>query len=90
MWDVSSTTIDDKYRIVIEKKLRKKIKIKPGDKVIVEPVDNTTLKVSVLNDESASLEEDPAWKALHKFASAKKKIPPARLHEFMEEEVWRA
>jgi len=87
---MSSTTIDDKYRIVIEKKLRKKINIRPGDKVIVEPIDNTTLKVSILGDESGSLEEDPAWKALHKFASTKKKIPPARLHKFMKEMVWRA
>ena len=87
---MSSTTIDDKYRIVIEKKLRKKIKIKPGDKVIVEPVDNTTFKVSVLSDERASLEEDPAWKALHKFVSTKKKIAPETLHKFMEEEVWKA
>ena len=86
---MSSTTIDDKYRIVIEKKLRKKIKIKPGDRVIVEPVDNTTFKVSVLSDESVSLEEDPAWKALHKLVSAKKRITPERLHKFMEEKIWR-
>jgi AbrB family looped-hinge helix DNA binding protein len=87
---MSSTTVDDKYRIVIEKKLRKKVKIKPGEKVIVEPVDNTTLKVSVLSDAIGNLEEDPAWKALHKFVSTKRKIPPARLHKFMEEMVWRA
>jgi len=87
---MSSTTIDDKYRIVIEKKLRKKIRIKPGDKVMVEPVDDTTFKVSVLSDELVSIEEDPAWKALHKFASTKKRIAPEKLHEFMEEEVWKA
>lgn len=87
---MSSTSVDDKYRIVIEKKLRKKVKIKPGDKVIVEPIDDTTLKVSILNDEHANLEEDPAWKALHRFASAKRKIAPERIHKFMEEEVWKA
>lgn len=87
---MSSTTIDDKYRIVIEKKLRKKIRIKPGDKVMIEPLDNTTLKVSVLNDEVVNIEEDPAWKALHKFVRARRKIAPERLHKFMEEEVWRA
>ncbi len=87
---MSSTTIDDKYRIVIEKKLRKRIGIKPGDKVMIEPVDNTTFKVSVLSDELVSIEEDPAWKALHEFASAKRKIAPEKLHKFMEEEVWRA
>lgn len=90
MWDMSSTTVDDKYRIVIEKKLRKKVKIKPGDRVIVEPVDDTTLRVSMLSDDQVSMEEDPAWKALHKFVRAKKKISLERLHRFMEEEVWKA
>ena len=85
---MSSTTIDKKYRIVIEKKLRKKIKIRPGDKVVVEPVDDTTFKVSVISD-VVSVEEDPAWKALHKFVTPKKKIAPERLHKFMEEEIWR-
>ena len=85
-----STTIDDKYRIVIEKKLRKKIKIKPGDRVILEPVDDTTFKVSVLGNEQVSLEEDPAWKVLHKFVKARKKISPEKLQIFMEEEVWKA
>lgn len=87
---MSSTIVDDKYRIVIEKKLRKKVKVKPGDKVIVEPIDDMTFKVSVLSDEHANLEEDPAWKALHRFASAKRKIAPKMLHKFMEEEVWKA
>ncbi len=85
-----STTIDDKYRIVIEKRLRGKIKIKPGDRVIVEPVDDTTLKVSVLSNTQVSLEEDPAWKVLHEFVKTKKKISPEKLHKFMEEEVWKA
>jgi AbrB family looped-hinge helix DNA binding protein len=87
---MSSTTIDDKYRIVIEKRIREKVKIKPGDRVMVEPVDDATLKVSVLSNEKVSLEEDPAWKALHKFVKARKKISPEKLHEFMEEEVWKA
>ena len=87
---MSSTTIDKKYRIVIEKKIRKKIKIKAGDKVVVEPVDDTTFKVSVISDELGSIEEDPAWKALHKFTTSKKKIAPDRLHKFMEEDIWRA
>jgi len=87
---MSSTTIDDKYRIVIEKRIRKKVKIKPGDRVIVEPVDDATLKVSVLSNEKVSLEKDPAWKVLHEFVKARKKISPEKLHEFMEEEVWKA
>jgi len=87
---MSSTTIDDKYRIVIEKRIRKKVKIKPGDRVIVEPVDDATLKVSVLSNEKVSLEEDPAWKVLHNFVKARKKISREKLHEFMEEEVWKA
>lgn len=86
---MSSTTVDDKYRIVIEKKLRKKVKIKPGDRVIVEPVNDTTLRVSMLSNDRVSVEEDPAWKALHKFVSTKKKIFPQKLHRFMEEEVWK-
>jgi len=85
-----STIIDDKYRIVIEKKLRKKIKIKPGDRVIVEPVDDTTFKVSVLANEQVSLAEDPAWKVLHEFVKARRKISLEKLHRFMEEEVWKA
>ena len=87
---MASTTIDDRYRIVIEKKLRKKIKIKPRDIVIVEPIDDTTFKVSVLSKEQVSLDEDPAWKVLHNFVKAKKKISPEKLHRFMEEEVWKA
>ena len=87
---MSLTTIDDKYRIVIEKRIRKKVKIKPGDRVIVEPVDDATLKVSVLSNEKVSLEEDPAWKVLHNFVKARKKISREKLHEFMEEEVWKA
>lgn len=87
MWDMSSTVVDDKYRIVIERDVRKKIKIKPKDRVIVEPIDETTFKVSVINS-NVNLEEDPAWKALHEPVKARKKISPEKLHRYMEEEIW--
>lgn len=85
---MSSTVVDDKYRIIIERKLRKKIKIKPRDRVIVEPIDETTFKVSVIDSKNANLEEDHAWKVLHEPIKAKRKIPPEKLHTYMEEEIW--
>lgn len=85
---MSSTVVDDKYRIIIERKLRKKIKIKPRDRVIVEPIDETTFKVSVIDSKDVNLEEDDAWKVLHEPIKAKKKISPEKLHKYMEEEIW--
>jgi AbrB family looped-hinge helix DNA binding protein len=83
---MSTSRVDEKYRIVIDKKIRAKTHIKAGDTVIIEPLDNHSFRVKALDFTSENVEDDPAWKAFHPPAKAKKNIPPEKLEELMEEE----
>jgi len=85
---MSTSKVDQKYRIVIDKQIRKRTNIKAGDTVIIEPLDDHSFKVNILNFTPETLESDPAWKAIHKPAKTKKRIPPEKLEEIMEETMW--
>jgi AbrB family looped-hinge helix DNA binding protein len=88
MWDknMSTSRVDEKYRIVIDKKIRAKTHIKAGDRVFIEPLDDHSFKVNVLDFSSEKLEDDPAWQAICKPVKLKKYIPPEKLEELMEDE----
>ena len=86
---MSTSRVDERHRIVIDKKTRTKTHIKAGDIVIIEPLDNHSFKVNVLDFTSEKLQDDPAWQAIHKSAKLKKYIPPEKLEEIMEETTWR-
>ena len=85
---MAASRIDERYRIVVDKRIRKRIKIKPGAEVILEPVDDRSFKVTVIDLDVENLEDDPAWKALHTPAKAVRHIPPEELERIMEEETW--
>lgn len=85
---MSTSKVDQKYRIVVDKQIRKRANIKAGDIVVIEPLDDHSFKVNILDFTSETLESDPAWQAIHKPAKAKKRIPPEKLEEIMEETAW--
>jgi AbrB family looped-hinge helix DNA binding protein len=85
---MSTSKVDQKYRIVIDKQIRKRTNIKAGDIVIIEPLNDHSFKVNILDFIPETLENDPAWQAIHKPAKAKKHIPPEKLEEIMEETTW--
>jgi bifunctional DNA-binding transcriptional regulator/antitoxin component of YhaV-PrlF toxin-antitoxin module len=85
---MTTTRVDQKHRIVIDKQTRKKTHIKAGDTVIIEPLNNHSFKVNVLDLASEKVEDDPFWKILHKPAKIKHYIPPEKLEEYMEETMW--
>ena len=85
---MSTSKVDQKNRILIDKKTRAKINLKAGDTVIIEPIDDHSFKVAVLDFTPETLEDDPAWKMLQKPAKLKKYIPPEKLNEIMEETIW--
>jgi AbrB family looped-hinge helix DNA binding protein len=82
---MSTSRVDEKYRIVIDKKTRAKTHIKAGDQVIIEPIDEHSFKVNVLDFSSENVEDDPAWKAIHMPIKTKKYISPEKLEEMMDE-----
>jgi bifunctional DNA-binding transcriptional regulator/antitoxin component of YhaV-PrlF toxin-antitoxin module len=86
---VSTSRVDEKHRIVIDKQTRAKTHIKPGDLVVIEPLDKYSFKVNVLDFTSDKLEDDSAWQVIHKPAKLKKYIPPEELEVIMEENTWR-
>ncbi len=81
--------VDERYRIVVGKRIRKRTSIKAGDAVILEPIDDRSFKVTVIDLAIENLEDDPAWKAIHTPIKTVRYIPPERLEKIMEEEVWR-
>jgi hypothetical protein len=81
---MATSRVDQKNRIVIDKRARTKTHPKAGDTVIIEPLDNHSFKVKVLDVTSEKVEDDPAWKALHKPAKIKHYIPPEELDKLME------
>ena len=85
---MSTSRVDQKNRIVIDKKTRAKTHLKAGDVVIIEPIDDHSFKVNVLDFTPETLEQDPAWQMLQKPAKLKKYVPPEKLEEIMEETSW--
>jgi AbrB family looped-hinge helix DNA binding protein len=85
--NMTTTTVDQKNRIVIDKATRAKTHLKAGDTVIIQAIDDHSFKVQVL-DFSGKVEDDPAWKALHEPAKIKHYIPPEELEKYMEEKMW--
>ncbi len=89
MWvKMSTAKVDERYRIVLDKKIRKKTHIKAGDILVIEPLDDYSFKANVLDLTSENVEDDPAWKAIHMPIKVKKHIPPKKLEEMMEETTW--
>jgi bifunctional DNA-binding transcriptional regulator/antitoxin component of YhaV-PrlF toxin-antitoxin module len=84
---MATSHVDQKHRIVIDKQTRTKTHFKPGDTVIIEPLDSHSFKVNILDFTSEKVEDDPAWKALHKPAKIKRYIPPEKIDEIIEEEM---
>jgi len=86
---MSASRIDDRYRVVVDKRIRKRMKIKAGAEVILEPVDDRSFKVTVIDLDIEKLEDDSAWRALHNPAKMVRYVPPAELDRIVEEEAWR-
>ena len=83
-----TSRVDQRHRIVIDKRTRARTNIKAGDIVVIEPLDNHSFRVKVLDFTSEKVEDDPAWRAIHPPAKVKKYIPPEKLEEIMEETTW--
>jgi len=86
---VSTSRVDQRHRIVVDKRIRMKINIKAGDVVVLEPLNDHSFKVTVMDFSVEKLEDDPAWKAIHTSVRIERYIPPQKLEKIMEEEVWR-
>lgn len=85
---MSISKVDQRHRIVVDKRIRKKTNIRAGDVVILEPLDDHSFKVDVLNFTPENLENDPAWEAIHTPIKVKKYVQPEKLEEIMEEKAW--
>ena len=85
---MATSRVDQKHRIVIDKDTRAKTHLKAGDTVIIEAIDDRSFKVNIQDFTSEKVEDDPAWKALHKPAKVKRYIPPEELDKIMEEIIW--
>lgn len=86
---MSTGRVDGRYRIVVDKNIRRQVDVEVGDVVVLEPVDNHSFKVTVVRMTEETLEDDPVWRALHTPVKAKRYIAPEKLEKIMEEEVWR-
>ncbi|HKZ93963.1 MAG TPA: AbrB/MazE/SpoVT family DNA-binding domain-containing protein [Candidatus Bathyarchaeia archaeon] len=86
---MSKSKVDQRYRIVVDKQIREKTHVKAGDVVVLEPLNDHSFRVTVINFSAEKLEDDPAWKAIHSPIKAEKYIPPKRLEKILEDEVWR-
>ena len=80
--------VDRGYRIVIEKRLRSKVKVHPRDKVFLEPIDENSFRAAVMRPGEDAIKDDPAWRAIHAFVRPKRSVSAEKLHRFMEEEAW--
>jgi len=56
---MSASRIDDRYRVVVDKRIRKRMKIRAGAEVILEPVDDRSFKVTVIDLDIEKLEGSP-------------------------------
>jgi bifunctional DNA-binding transcriptional regulator/antitoxin component of YhaV-PrlF toxin-antitoxin module len=86
---MSTSRVDQRHRIVVDKRIRMKTNIKAGDVVVLEPLSDHSLKITVMNFTEEKLEDDPAWKAIHTPVRVERYIPPEKIEKIMEEEVWR-
>ncbi len=86
--NMSTSKVDQKHRILIDKKTRAQTHLKPGTTVIIEPLDDHSFKVNVLDFTNEKLEDDPVWQMLQKPAKLKKYVTPEKLQEIMEETTW--
>jgi len=86
---MSVAKVDQRHRIVVDKRIRGKTNIKVGDVVVLEPLDEYSFKVTVMDFSAEKLDKDPAWKALHTPVRTKKYVSPKKLEKMLEEEVWR-
>jgi len=86
---MSLCKVDERHRIVVDKRIRRRMNVKAGDIVILEPIDDRSFRVTVMDFAMEKLEDDPAWKAVHTSVRVKRYISPEKLEEIMEEEVWR-
>jgi len=86
---MSTSKVDQRYRIVVDKQTRMKTNIKAGDVVVLEPLNDHSFKVTVMDFTPEKLEDDTAWKAIHTPVKVERYIPPEKLEKIMEEEVWR-
>lgn len=85
---MATSKVDQKHRILIDRKTRAQTRLKAGDTVIIEPLDDHSFKVNVLDFTSEKLEDDPAWQMLQKPAKLKKYVSPEKLEELLEETAW--
>jgi bifunctional DNA-binding transcriptional regulator/antitoxin component of YhaV-PrlF toxin-antitoxin module len=85
---MSTSRVDERHRIVIDKRTRERVHIRTGDVVVIEPLDSHSFKVKLVDFSKGNVEDDPGWKAFHPPAKAKKYIPPQKLEKFLEEKVW--
>lgn len=85
---MGTSRVDQRHRIVIDKQTRSQMHLKAGDIVVIEPLDNHSFKVNILDFTSEKLEDDPAWQAIHPPAKLRNYIPPEKLEEIMEETIW--
>jgi AbrB family looped-hinge helix DNA binding protein len=85
---MSTTKVDQKHRIVIDKKTRQQTHLKPGDTVIIEPLNNHSFKVNIIDFTNEKIDDDPAWQMLQKPSKLKKYISPEKLQKLMEETTW--
>jgi bifunctional DNA-binding transcriptional regulator/antitoxin component of YhaV-PrlF toxin-antitoxin module len=86
---MSLSKVDQRHRIVVDKKIRMKTNIKAGDVVVLEPLSDHSFKVTVIDFAPEKLEDDSAWKAIHTQVKVEKYMPPEKLEKMMEEEAWR-
>ena len=86
---MTMSRVDQRHRIVVDKQIRMKTSIKAGDVVVLEPLNDHSFKVTVMDFTEEKLEDDPAWRAIHTPVRVIRYIPPEKLEKIMEEEVWR-
>jgi len=86
---MSLSKVDQRHRIVVDKQIRMKTNIKAGDVVVLEPLNDHSFKVTVMDFNPEKLEDDPAWRAIRTPVKVERYIPPEKLEKIMEEEVWR-
>jgi AbrB family looped-hinge helix DNA binding protein len=86
--NMSISKVDERNRIFIDKKIRKKTHIKAGDVVVLESLDEHSFKVNILDFTSDKLEDEPAWQIIRTPANLKKYIAPEELEKMMEETNW--
>ena len=91
MWEgwMATSKVDRRYRIVIDRSTRRKVALRPGDIVTLEPLNELSFKATLMRFDEETLGQDPAWKALNTPAKLGRRIPREELERLMEERAWR-